>query len=138
MPPKYKLHTDHFLNGARQSAGSVVEFDGPPGSEMEPLCEDGWKAHREYRDERKRKGLPPVTRFPFAVMEAKATGGPVREPGQLAVIPENWRKLKGLALTNLAVHLGAARGIKSDQAFKYIEDEEARRAIAQFSDDTSA
>ena len=133
--PQYKLHTDHFLDGARARAGSVVEFDGLPGSEMEPLDDAGWERFHEHAAQRKARGLPPVTRFPFAVIESKATGVPVRER-KLADLPENWRELKGLPLTNLAIRLGAARGIKADQAAKFIEAEEANRAIAEFSGST--
>lgn len=123
--------------GSLQSAGTVVEFDGNPGVDMEPLDDEGWKRFHEYREWRKQKGWPPLTRHPFAVIEAKVTGAPQRPANILVPIPEDWRELKGLALTNLALRLGAARGIKAEQAANYIENEEARRAIAQFSGDGS-
>jgi hypothetical protein len=129
--PKYRLHADHFLDGNRCRAGDVVDFHGNPGSQMEPLDDDARRRFQAMLDERKSQRKAPLTRFPFQRIEAKVTGGPERKPMD-RTIPEDWRNLKGLQLTNLAKKLGAPFGVNAHNARAFIEDLEHRqnRAIA--------
>jgi hypothetical protein len=126
--PQYRLHADHYLGGRIQKAGTVVEYDGNPGAQMEPLDDAARKRLDEWTKERAKRGYAASKRFPFQAIEAKATG---TERAPISVdIPEDWRDLKGLKLTNLAKKLGAPFGVNAANARIWIEDLEASRERA--------
>ena len=121
--PRYRLHTATFIQDRLYPAGSEVEYDGIPGSALEPLDDEGWArfhAHIKQRAEQKRS---PFRFLPFPVKPLEEVETSKSQP-----IPDGWEKLKGLPLTLLARKLGAPRLIKTEDARKYIEGEIARRA----------
>jgi hypothetical protein len=131
--PQYRLHADCYVpvdgKSSVQKAGTVIEYDGPPGSQMEPLDDAGFAAHHALRAQRDAAGLPPIERYPFRLIEAKATGAALRPPMDMT-IPEHWRDLKGLALTNLAKRLGAPYGVNARNARTFIEELEEKQEAA--------
>jgi hypothetical protein len=110
-------------------AGTVVEYGGNPGSQMEPVDDEAWARFHARQKERKNAGMAPMFRFPFRVIEAKATGGRIRPPLDMS-IPEDWRDYKGLNLTNLAKRLGAPLGVNLHHARAFIEDLERKQGKA--------
>lgn len=127
--PRYRLHADCFLNGSRFRAGAVVNFDGSPGSQMEPMDDAARAAFDAMLKRRQKAGMAPLTRFPFQLIESKMTGRPPRDPMDTSV-PAHWRSLKGIALTNLAKRLGAPFGVNIHVAKAFLEDLERKQGKA--------
>ncbi len=103
-----------------------MDHEGHPGTDMEPLDDAAWKAFHDYHAERKRKGLPAVTRFPFKV---KGVLEPPPEPPKLVEIPSNWRELGPFGIHGIARKLGAPKSISEAEATRLIEIELTQRAI---------
>lgn len=120
--PKYRLHATFFMGNSRRRAGEVVEFDGAPGSNMEPLDDEAWAAHHAHVALREKHKLPKWTRLPYTV---KPSSNPPKPPAE---IPDDWREtVKGVKLCRLALQLGAPVGTNAEQAIEFIEAEESRR-----------
>jgi hypothetical protein len=122
--PRYRLNIRSFINGSIHERGEVIEYDGIPGSNLEPV-DDGAKAAREAADadRNRRAGLRSADgKRPLEKL-------PPQEKPDLVEIPETWRDLPAEQRINLARRLGApVKGTKAKQADEMIETELARRA----------
>ena len=110
---RYRLTKLSFHGGALCPAGSVVEYSGVPGSNMEPLDDEG--------------------RAVVAAAQAgrlKPKAGSLNTGGRTLVeIPKGWEELDGREIVMLARKLGAPiAGTNKVTATTFINDELARRA----------
>lgn len=139
--PKYLLHADCHLSlstdvtervGPTQTphnnvrvyhAGEVIEYEGLPNAQMEPRNPAAWERFFDYLEYREKRGMAPLTRFPFQVIERRLLG-------KLAHIPENWADLNGFEIVALARALGLSGRPSKEAAKKFVADEVARRAAA--------
>lgn len=124
--PQYKLHARAFINGSQAEPGTVVEYDGTPGSNLEPLDDEARKRVADHAADRKSKGLAPL-RYPYKVEKPPHVPAPGAGPVH---IPNDWELQGGLMRVNLARQLGAPIGTKADEANEWIEKELERRKTA--------
>lgn len=120
---RYRVNTRSFFDRL-YDVGETVEYDGVPGTNLDPL-DDAARAAKEAADagRQRRPGL-------------RATDGkrpleplPVEKKREPLEIPEGWRELPPEQRINLARRLGApVKGTRSKQADEWIETELARRA----------
>lgn len=119
----YRVTQRSYINGLLLEPGATVEYDGIPGSSLEPI-DDAAHAAVAAKPAGRRPGMRSI--------DGKQPREPVKLPDRkLAEIPENWRELSQTQIITLARKLGApAKGTGTQQATKWIEDELARRATA--------
>jgi hypothetical protein len=120
--PRYRVNTRSFINGMLVEPGVDVEYDGIPGSNLEPLDEEATAA---------KAAAAPTRRAGMRATDGKRPLEPLppQKTVELVEIPEGWRDLAAEQRINLARKLGApVKGTKAKQADEWIETEIARRA----------
>lgn len=146
--PAYKVTALSYLNDRLVQEGETVEYDGLPGSNLEPLDDEG----------RARKAKAYAARGTTATEAARLRGVLIAGGADLGdnlardhslakapppasitthhvAIPEGWRDMEWQNLVKLAGRLGAPETLtKKAAAIEYIEAEEARRTPAPASD----
>lgn len=121
--PRYRCNTRSFFD-REYLAGDEVEFDGIPGTNLDPL-DDAARAAKESADAAKARkpGMRAVDgKRPLEPL-------PPQPERKLVEIPDDWQGLKPELRINLARKLGApVKGTRTKEADEWIETELARRA----------
>lgn len=112
---RWSVTKTSFINGRLEQPGNVVEYDGVPGSNLDPIDEDAKAAKAAAAKTSGKPGLAPAP-HPDA-------------DRSLVEILDGWEHLEPKQRIAIAVKLGAARqGLTADAANTVIKDEIARRA----------
>jgi hypothetical protein len=126
--PRYRLNARSFIKGSLQDAGAEVDFDGVPGSNLDPL-DDEARAAKEAAAPARRAGMRAADGKRPVEPGARLVGPEVDAKRKLVEIPEGWRDLPPEQRINLARQLGApVKGTNAKKADETIETEIARRA----------
>jgi hypothetical protein len=121
---RYRANTRSYIGNRLIEAGEVVEYDGVPGTNLDP-ADDEAKVAKDAADagRARRGGMRSVEgNRPLNPL-------PVEKKRELVEIPADWQDLPPEQRINLARQLGApVKGTNTKRADETIETELARRA----------
>lgn len=113
--PRYRVTEQSFIGNRLVPAGETVDYDGLPGTNLEPLDDEAKAAKSVGRP----KPAPGMAKVQLTA-----------EQRALVEIPDDWREWGKMQRIGLARDLGApVAGTNAEAADKFIERELANREI---------